>query len=120
MEIKVGFNNMRASNVHQGGDVPFCTCGYETICANPGHGATVGPVMSRQAMKHTYQSIFELWEKILCLRELGKKWFNLDCVKGHYTHCDIKQLPICDKEFDSSSLSLLEKLRMAKLKKWSA
>jgi hypothetical protein len=59
-------------------------------------------------MKHTYQSIDELWEKILCLKELGKKWFNLDCVKGHCTHYDIKQLPVCDKELDSSSLSLLE------------
>jgi hypothetical protein len=99
---------MRASNVHQGGDVPFCTCGCEAICTNPWHGATIGPIMSCQTMKRTYQSIYELWEKILCLTKLGKKWFNLDCVKGHYTHYDIKQLPICDKELDSSSLSLIE------------
>jgi hypothetical protein len=54
MEIKVGFNNMRASIVHQGGDEPFCICGCETICANPKHGVVVGPIVSCQAMKHTY------------------------------------------------------------------
>jgi hypothetical protein len=59
-------------------------------------------------VKHTYQFISKLWEKILCLRELGKKWFSLDCVKGHCTHYNIKQLPICDKEFDSSNLSLVK------------
>ncbi len=94
--------------MHQGGDVPFCTCGCEAICTNPWHGATIGPIMSCQTMKRTYQSIYELWEKILCLTKLGKKWFNLDCVKGHCTHYDIKQLPICDKELDSSNLSLIE------------
>lgn len=32
----------------------------------------------------------------------------MDCVKGHCTHCGIKQLLVCDEEFDSSSLSLVE------------
>jgi hypothetical protein len=54
MEIKVGFYNMKASNVHQGYDVPFCTCGCEAICANPGHGIAIGPIVSCQALKHTY------------------------------------------------------------------
>jgi hypothetical protein len=46
--------------------------------------------------------------KILCPRKPRKKWFNLDCVKCHYIHCGIKRLPVCDKELDSSNLSVVE------------
>jgi hypothetical protein len=45
MDIKVGFNNMKASFLHHGGD-EFFTYGCEAICANPKHRATVGPTMS--------------------------------------------------------------------------
>jgi hypothetical protein len=51
MDIKVGFNNMRASIVHHGGD-ELCTCGCEAICANLGHRAVVGPIVSCQVAKH--------------------------------------------------------------------
>jgi len=68
MDIKVGFNNMRASIVYHGGD-ELCICGWEAICAKPGHGVVVGPIVSCQVMKHTYQPNSDLWSNVLCPKE---------------------------------------------------
>jgi hypothetical protein len=56
---------MRASIVHHGGD-ELCTCGCEAICANLGHRAIVGPIVSCQVAKHTYQPNSDLWSNVLC------------------------------------------------------
>ncbi len=70
MDIKVGFNNMKASFLHHGGD-EFCTCGCEAICANPGHRTTIGPTMSCQEVNILTNSNFDLWSNLLCPKEMG-------------------------------------------------
>jgi hypothetical protein len=81
MDIKVGFNNMKASIVHHAGD-ELSTRGCETICVNPGHRAVVGPIVSCQVTKHTYQPNFDLWSNVLCPKKMGHNWFRMDCVNG--------------------------------------
>jgi len=90
MDIKVGFNNMRASIVHHGGDVELCTCGCEVICANPRHGLAIGPTMPCQAAKHMYQTNSNLWSNSLRPKKIGKNWFKLDYIKGLSAQCGMK------------------------------
>jgi hypothetical protein len=103
LDIKARFNNMKASIVYHGGqDGKFCTCGCEAICANLGHKIIVGTIVSCRAIKHTYQSTFDLWLNLLNPKELGQKWSKLDYVKGFYTQCAIMRLSICDRNLDPS------------------
>jgi hypothetical protein len=71
IEIKVGFNNLRAPTVHQEGLNSPCACCCETICGNPINGAGQGQGVSCQATYHTYKSCSDLWEKFLCPKVNG-------------------------------------------------
>jgi hypothetical protein len=77
MDIKVGFNNMKVSIVHHRGDVEFCTCGCEVVCANPRHGLEIGPTMPCQVTKHMYQTNSDLLSNLLCPKKIGQNWFRL-------------------------------------------
>jgi hypothetical protein len=71
VEITLGWNNMRAVNVHISNGDLACSCGCATMCGMPtsGDGAS-GPVQC-QSLAHTYKQSTKLWERTLCPPPLG-------------------------------------------------
>lgn len=81
VEMKVWFNNMRV----------FSTYWLAWLCLHVGclslHANLIsGPfwqgIVNCQTMFHVFEKNSDLWQKTLCPKVLGHKWFNLDCVKG--------------------------------------
>jgi hypothetical protein len=56
-EIKVGFNNMKAMQVHVGSSNQPCFCGFYNVCSNPLKGCVLGTEVTCQAHHHVYRHI---------------------------------------------------------------
>ncbi len=98
VEIKARFNNMRASVVHHGSQNSNYKCGCLSLCANPINGNFGLGIVTSQATSHTFAKISNLWEKTLCPKTLGQKWFSLDCVQGDCPKCGFHILLLCNFE----------------------
>ena len=115
IEIKVGFNNLRAPTVHQQGLNSPCACACETICGNPIDGAGQGQGVSCQATYHTYKGCSDLWEKFLCPKVRGHEWFSLKCLTGTCVKCGVQLLPTCNRELDPENTTLVAWRRFQKV-----
>ena len=107
-EIFIGFNNMRSSKFHFQMGNTSCDCGCEAVCCNTDPvGEQVG-VVTCQLKHHTYKRATHLWEQSLCPRPEDSEWHNLKCLRGECTDCGFHLIPLCDKEIDPESSSLLD------------
>jgi hypothetical protein len=66
-------------------------------------------------MPHTFEKIFDSWQKVLCPKVLGQKCFNLDCVKGKCLNCGFHILPIYTREANPTNESLMPWRRFQKV-----
>ncbi len=107
IEINLGFNNMRASSVHHRLQNSTCTCGCLSLCANPPFGTFQQGIISYQVASHTFEKALDLWQKNLCPKAQGQKWFNLDCVNSKCVECGFHILPLCNWEVDISNDNLM-------------
>ncbi len=106
-EIKVGFNNMCVANVHHGLQNSTCTCGCMSLCANLATRTFWQGIVTCQATPHTFEKTFDPCEKTICPKTLGKKWFNLDCIRGKCPNCGFHILPLYYRKIDPTNDNLM-------------
>lgn len=98
---------MRASSVFHGLQNSTCTCGCRSLFANHVTRTFQQGIVTCQAISHTFERAFDLWEKTLCPKSPRQKWFNLDCIKGKCPNCGFHILPLCNREVDPTNDNLM-------------
>ena len=106
-EITVGFNNMRALRVHLNEGDSHCTCGCASVCSSPPSDGPATGVVCCQAESHTYKRSTHLWKRSLCSLPEGSDWHSIKCLKGQCGECGFFLIPICDREIDPHTSTMM-------------
>jgi hypothetical protein len=117
-KINLGFNNMWASSVHHGLQNSTYTCGCLSLCVNPPFGTFQQGIVSYQVTSHTFEKASDMWQKHLCPKAQGQKWFDLNCVKNKCVECGFHILPLCNWEVDIANDNLMAWKHFEKVSIW--